>query len=260
MKKITLFIFLLIASFGFSQNWTTGQVSLDPGDNFTVQFDINEGTNVVTMTMIGNQNVWLAVAPGVSAGNGMGNAGDDCIVYSSSGLSDRNMPAGTGTPFSDGINDWTIVSNNTAGGLVTVIATRAVNTGNAGDFVFPTSAQALPILWAHGNGTTSFGYHGFSNKAGALANITLSNEDFQLNPVRFNISPNPSNRDLNIGINYESTRNYNVEVFDVLGKQIYRGQLTKDDTSIDASNWRSGVYLVKLSSDQVTLTKRFVKQ
>ncbi len=57
-----------------------------------------------------------------------------------------------------------------------------------------------------------------------------------------------------------TSRDYNLEVYDVLGKQIYRGQLTSDDTSIDVTNWRSGVYLVKLSSDQSTQTKRFIKQ
>ena len=57
-----------------------------------------------------------------------------------------------------------------------------------------------------------------------------------------------------------TSRDYNLEVYDVLGKQIYIDQLTSDDTSIDVTNWRSGIYLIKLSSDQSTQTKRFIKQ
>ena len=67
-------------------------------------------------------------------------------------------------------------------------------------------------------------------------------------------------KNLNIGISYETSRDYNLEVYDVLGKQIYIDQLTSDDTSIDVTNWRSGIYLIKLSSDQSTQTKRFIKQ
>ncbi len=259
MKKITFLLLFLAANTLLAQTWTTGQVSLDTGDNFSVQYDINVGTSTVTMTMIGNQNVWLAVAPGVAAGNGMGNAGDDVAVYSSSGLQDRNMPAGTGTPLVD-TNDWTLVSDNTSGGLVTVIATRAIDTGNADDFVFPTSAQALPILWAHGNGSTAFGYHGFGNKAGVVANITLSTPDFESEIREFSIHPNPSSSTMNIGLP-SLVDGLTVEVYDILGKKVYADNLNTLSTSIDVSTWNSGMFLVKLSSVEgdISLTKRFVK-
>jgi hypothetical protein len=259
MKKITFLLLFLTANLMLAQTWTTGQVTLDAGDNFTVQYDINVGTSTVTMTMIGNQNVWLAVAPGVAAGNGMGNAGDDVASYSSAGLQDRNMPAGTGTPATDS-NEWTLVSDNTAGGLVTVIATRAIDTGNADDFVFPTSAQALPILWAHGNGSTAFGYHGFGNKAGVVANITLSTPDFESEIRQFSIYPNPSSSTMNIGLP-TLVEGLKVEVYDILGKKVYADNLNTLSTSIDVSTWNSGMFLVKLSSVEgdISLTKRFVK-
>ena len=84
--------------------------------------------------------------------------------------------------------------------------------------------------------------------------------DFQSKTTKFSISPNPATKNLNISIVYYANRDYNLEVYDVLGKQIYRGQITKGDTSIDVRNWRQGVYLVKLSNNQFTQTKRFIKQ
>jgi hypothetical protein len=51
MKKITFMICVLISSFGFAQNVSTGLVTLTTG--FTVQFDVNGTTNIVTMTMVG---------------------------------------------------------------------------------------------------------------------------------------------------------------------------------------------------------------
>ncbi|WP_452599883.1 T9SS type A sorting domain-containing protein [Pontimicrobium sp. MEBiC01747] len=270
MRKITFLLLFLTANIMLAQTWTTGQVTLDAGDNYSVQFDINVGTNTVTMTMIGNQNVWLAVGPGIatnSPSGGMGALDDDAIVFNSAGLQDRNMPSGTGTPPLDNagspIDEWTLVSNdlNTpSAGIRTVVATRAIDTGDSEDFVFPTSAQALPILWAHGNGTTTFGYHGFSNKGGVTANITLSTPEFESEIREFSIYPNPSSSTMNIGLP-ALVEGLKVEVYDILGKKVYSDNISTLSTSVDVSQWNSGMFLVKLSSveDNVSLTKRFVK-
>ena len=259
MKKITLLIFLFTAIFGFSQTWTTNTIDLIPG-NFTVKFDITSTT--VTVTMIGPDNVGLAVSPTNDAyggGGGMGQfGGDDVIFYANGSMTDRQHVGSNAQPSLDATqNNWNITLDTTSGSSRTVVANRARNTGDSNDFVFPDSMSSFTVIWARG-GNADFNFH--NARGGAVANTVLSNEDFQLNLARFIISPNPAKRDFNIGIFYDASRDYNLEVFDVLGKQIYRGQLTSDDTSIDVTNWRSGVYLVKLSSDQSTQTKRFIKQ
>jgi len=90
-----------------------------------------------------------------------------------------------------------------------------------------------------------------------VAEGTLSIDD--LEKVDFSIYPNPSKSKLNISLaqNGNATK---VEVFDILGKRIYANTLTDIRSSINASNWNTGVYLVKLSNNSSTLTKRFVKQ
>ena len=51
-----------------------------------------------------------------------------------------------------------------------------------------------------------------------------------------------------------------IEVYDVLGKRIHFKMLNNVKSSIIVSNWDSGVYLVKITNDSGTQTKRFVKQ
>lgn len=75
----------------------------------------------------------------------------------------------------------------------------------------------------------------------------------------FSISPNPSKRVLNIEF-AKISGDLRLEVYDVLGKRVHKGMLTKLKTSVNVINWKSGVYLVRLSNDKTTLTKRFIKQ
>ncbi|WP_299126979.1 T9SS type A sorting domain-containing protein [uncultured Winogradskyella sp.] len=75
----------------------------------------------------------------------------------------------------------------------------------------------------------------------------------------FSISPNPAKDKLNLKLNSFSAI-LNLEVYDVLGKRIYKKSINRLETSIDVSNWKSGVYLVRVSNDETTQTKRFIKQ
>jgi type IX secretion system substrate protein len=80
------------------------------------------------------------------------------------------------------------------------------------------------------------------------------------NPLSsFSISPNPGTDRLNLKLS-GFHNNTNLEVFDVLGKKIFADRLTKASTFIDVSKWNAGVYLVRLTTDTGTQTKRFVKQ
>ena len=94
------------------------------------------------------------------------------------------------------------------------------------------------------------------NKA-ALSKIVLQYHSIQ--EEDFVISPNPSKDKLNIKLSIVN-EDLKLEVFDVLGKLIYKRQITHLESSINVSNWKSGVYLVRLSSDKDTYTKRFIKQ
>ena len=200
MKKITLFLFLIFSCFGFTQNTTSGTITLTAVPNRSVQFDVNNTSGTVTMTLKFPDNTYLAIGMSqgtendIATGQGMGDLDDDCVVGRNSGIEDRNMPTGTGNPALDNISDlddeWTVVSNTTNSGERTVVATRSRVAPDSEDTTFPSTAPfSMPIIYAYGG--SSFSYHGFNNYGGTMASFVLSNEDFQLNPARFSISPNP---------------------------------------------------------------------
>ena len=78
--------------------------------------------------------------------------------------------------------------------------------------------------------------------------------------LKFSIKPNPSSNFLNINLESVQLNDYQLEVYDVLGKRVYQRLLSRVQSSVDVSNWKSGVYLVKVFNDQQSQTKRFLKQ
>ncbi len=91
-----------------------------------------------------------------------------------------------------------------------------------------------------------------------VAEGTLSSKKFE-DDTTFSIAPNPSKNWLNITLpSYNSE--LNIEVFDVLGKRVHKGKITQMNSVISVSNWNKGVYLVRVSNDKTTQTKRFIKQ
>lgn len=96
-----------------------------------------------------------------------------------------------------------------------------------------------------------------------LDNVTASTSFLSTKETKlknaFVISPNPGRDKLNIRLS-RLNNNTSVEVYDVLGKKIYTNKIDDLTKSIDATQWNSGVYLVRLITDQGTQTKRFIKQ
>lgn len=90
------------------------------------------------------------------------------------------------------------------------------------------------------------------------ASTTLS-IDVSINNNEFSISPNPATSRLNVNLP-QNSNNAMLSVFDVLGKRVFKEQIDALTASIDVSKWNSGVYLVRISTDNSTQTKRFVKQ
>jgi len=91
------------------------------------------------------------------------------------------------------------------------------------------------------------------------AATTLSTATVALQDDKFTISPNPTSSKLNVFLSKNSD-NTSIAVYDVLGKRIFSKSFNALSTSIDVSKWNSGVYLVRVSTDNATTTKRFVKQ
>jgi hypothetical protein len=277
MKKITLaLIGIFYFNMTFGQTYTTGLMELSntSGLEYSAQIDVNPTT--VTLTMIGPSDRWLGLGFGVQS---MTSSGDVVIYYEiedpeSPGtfipyLSDRSFgypgqepgQDATGiTPFEDaeGERDWTIVSNVVNSGVRTLVATRETNTGQAKDYAFSASATSIDLVWArYGFAGFDLEWHGVLNRGITMQGLTLSQDDFALND--FSITPNPSKTYFNVNLPsfYENAA---LSVYDVLGKKVFEGKLNSISTSVNVSQWNSGVYLVRVSTDDTTQTKRFVKE
>lgn len=91
------------------------------------------------------------------------------------------------------------------------------------------------------------------------ASSSLSTTEFESQNRELMISPNPAKDKLNITLP-SGSNDMKLEVFDVLGKRVYNGLLTQLESSVNVSRWKSGVYLVRISNNSITQTKRFIKQ
>jgi hypothetical protein len=91
-----------------------------------------------------------------------------------------------------------------------------------------------------------------------VINGVLSASSFEANQVA--IYPNPSNGIFNIGFGNLSPNK--IEVYDISGKLILQKnslEVTNNQTNIDLSYTSTGVYFVKISTENNTITKRIVK-
>jgi hypothetical protein len=75
--------------------------------------------------------------------------------------------------------------------------------------------------------------------------------------AEFAIYPNPAKDVLTV---YCSDKISSVEVFNLLGQQVYMAKVGKASTTIDISSLAKGNYVVKLYTDKGVTTKKIVKQ
>ncbi|PWK17905.1 T9SS type A sorting domain-containing protein [Xanthomarina spongicola] len=260
MKKITLSfigIFTLITSLTFSQTYSTGVIELlNDGNNlYTAQIEVT--TSLVTLTLSGPDNKYLGLGFDAMSMT----AGKDVVIWLNDGtfkLTDRSFLGVGAEPALDVEQDWTIISNTSSGGQRNVVATRLPDTGNSDDFVFSTSASSIDLVWSFED-TSSYtlGWHGILNRGMTRESFTLSAPS--LTKTDFKIYPNPGKTYLNIHLPEFNADAY-LEVFDILGKKIYANTLGAINNRISVSKWPTGVYIVRVTLGEQSITKRFIKQ
>ena len=171
MKTINLFLFVLLTFSTWCQTYTTGTVNLSntAGLAMTVKLDLS--TNV-TITLTGPSSRWFAVGFNASS---MAVGTDVVGVHSAGTLTnfDANL-TGYSAPATDAQQNWTITSDQVVSGVRTIVATRALNTGDVNDYVFTAGPGTLSLIWARGNANSfNYAYHGNTNRGITTATLTL---------------------------------------------------------------------------------------
>lgn len=78
----------------------------------------------------------------------------------------------------------------------------------------------------------------------------------ELDASRFEIYPNPSNG--NVKINFEnSNEKYSVQVFSILGQKVFEKEYS-NSSSAAVDNLQKGVYLIKITNDAKSVTKKII--
>jgi hypothetical protein len=174
MKKYTLllaFFLLFILPASFAQTYTTGVVSLSStaGLAMTAKIDV---TTQVTLTLTGPAGRWFALGFNASS---MTNGTDVVGVHSATTLSAFDCKlTGFAAPVTDPQQNWTITSDVVSAGTRTIIATRALNTGDANDYIFSATPAAISLIWARsGSATFSYSNHGGTNRGIVAASFTF---------------------------------------------------------------------------------------
>jgi hypothetical protein len=252
MKKILLFTLFLFGMSATAQNHTTGVINLTSG--YTVKFDTNPTT--VTMTLVGPSNKWLGLGFGMTS---MFSTGDGVIASgaSTTTLTDRNFTGSGSTPNSDATQNWTTTSNDVVGTVRTIIATRALSTGDTSgsDFTFTNSTASINLIWALGN-DLNLGYHG-SRGNGVTGTFALNTDSFAM--AGFKLYPNPADDIFAIELPNEF-ETVEVKLFDVVGKLVFTKQISQLDNKIDINSLVAGNYIIKVTSDEKTFSTNLIIQ
>lgn len=174
MKKSTLllsFFLLFILPVSFAQTYTTGVVNLSStaGLAMTAKIDV---TTQVTLTLTGPAGRWFALGLNASS---MTNGTDVVGVHSATTLNAFDCKlTGFAAPVTDAQQNWTITSDVVNAGTRTIIATRALNTGDANDYAFSATPSAISLIWARSNSATfTYSNHGGSNRGITAASFTF---------------------------------------------------------------------------------------
>lgn len=136
-------------------------------------------------------------------------------------------------------------------------------------------------LWSFGDGTTSteknpthsystFGVFSVSLTVASPCGQSTMEMPVSLFPVsveevdtrEFKVYPNPTKDYIVISGKEEINENYSVQVMDLVGNTVYVGTLNdmKQSLKLDFSTYANGLYMVKLSNGEETITYKVVKQ
>ena len=76
----------------------------------------------------------------------------------------------------------------------------------------------------------------------------------------FNIYPNPVDSDFTVTLKKTSTRNSELEIYNILGEKVYKSRIQNQKSEINISDLPGGIYFVKLISEKQIFTKKIIKE
>ena len=215
------------------------------------------------MTLGGPADRWFGVGFGLTSMT----SGGDVVVWDGVNelLTDRTFNGVDATPSLDANQDWTVIDIDYTSfpGFVGIQATRSLTTSDPNDYEFNLTDTSINLVWARSSGAPAAGSfilanHGGSNRGIFPTGFTLGTQNLQVS-YNFKIIPNPVETEFELELP-EGTSMAKVDIYDVFGKQIFTNEISALKSKINISEWNSGIYLVRVTSEFGTQSKRLIKQ
>lgn len=256
MKKITPLLLLLTGFACFSQQKSTGNVTLS--SNMTVNLTLNSSTLKATLVFTGPSDRWFALQFGTfSVESGM-STGQDLVFTNNTTLIDGNMNGVGNTPNNDINQNWTVNSNTISSGIRTITAQRDISTGDANDYTFNYTNSTIDFAWAR---SITAGYtlnnHGV-NRGYALSTPISSNlgvADFSLKAAT--VYPNPSNGNFSIETKSGLDK---INIYSQIGSLVKTIEISDQANKVDVNlkSLQKGIYLIELQSGKENSWKKII--
>jgi hypothetical protein len=258
MKKITFLVFL-INFIGFSQQKSTGMLTLNT--SISVNLVLDNPSATVFLTLIGPNDRWFALQFG-DFYNGM-DTGTDLVYWNGTTLVDAHHAGVALTPIIDTSNDWNLISNENktpSNGLRKLVYSRSFNTGDVNDYTFIFSDAKIDFAFAQmGFASFSLAYHGGAPYRGVFLNrdlTVLGVEDFSLKAIQ--IYPNPSKGIFMINTKTALTK---ISIYSHTGSLIQTSIINAGDSfngEFKVGNLQTGIYLINFENETETVWKRVI--
>jgi len=174
------------------------------------------------------------------------------------------------------IRNGALTLGTTSGGIGTLsVTTQRVFTGSSGTFNLSVNGSIVgTIPYSDTVERITIPNINIENNVSVVidSNSTPSNnvkfDDLvytcysSLNVEEFNIAniklhPNPIKNNLTLDL--KSNIDTNIEIYDILGKRVYKNSINKT-SNLNLQDLKSGIYIVKISQNNTTITKKLVKQ
>jgi len=137
-----------------------------------------------------------------------------------------------------------------------------VNGNSVGTISYTDTEQTVTISNINIEGTVSVIINNNSDDGNRVAFDDLSYTCYSALGVEQNtletvkMHPNPVKD--NLTINLKSEVNTNIEIFNILGKRVFNNLITKTST-LNVQSLKTGIYIVKITQGNSTVTKKLVK-
>ena len=83
----------------------------------------------------------------------------------------------------------------------------------------------------------------------------LSTQEYLINDISFYPNPLKGNK-----LYIDTNQSLNIEIFNILGKRIISDEVNSNKNYLNLSDLNSGIYLIKISNNNQTITKKLIKQ